>query len=195
MRGRISRKRHGFDIRLCCEASSSQGISMRYFLDTESNGFGGEMISLALVPEDSSMAAFYEAVTCEAPTAWVIEHVQPVLDIRPLGRAEVANRFADYLQNDEMPVLVADWPEDIAHAARLLIIGPGRMKPVRNIRFELVDPDVIGPYLPSAVRHNAKSDAQALRATVLAYEQRMHADWQLLGAVPVGASRSPRDGG
>lgn len=146
---------------------------MRYFLDAEFNGFGGDLISLALVPEDAALLPFYEAITCPEPTEWVAEHVLPTLQTRPLTRAEVARRFTDYLIDDEAPLLVADWPEDIAHAAQLLIVGPGRMAPVRSLRFELVDPLIVGPVPPSDVPHNACSDARALRAAVLAYERRM----------------------
>lgn len=146
---------------------------MRYFLDTELNGFGGELIALALVPEDEGRGAFYAAIECANPTAWVAEHVIPVLDVAPATYAQVADRFADYLIDDEYPVIVADWPEDIAQAARLLVTGPGVMKPVRTLRFELVDPDIIGPYAAAGERHNARADAAALRATVLAYEKRM----------------------
>lgn len=146
---------------------------MRYFLDTEFNGFGGELIAIALVPEKEHAAPFYAAIACASPTAWVTEHVLPVLATTPLSRGEVADRFAHYLINDEAPLLVADWPEDIAHAARLLLTGPGRMKPVRSLRFELVDPDIIGPGVAGTVPHNALEDARALRATMLAYENRM----------------------
>ena len=146
---------------------------MRYFLDTEFNGFGGELISIALVPEDEHAAPFYAAITCASPTPWVAKNVLPVLATTPSSRAEVADRFAHYLLHDEAPVLVADWPEDIAHAARLLVIGPGRMKPVRSLQFELVDPDIIGPGIAGTVPHNALEDARALRATMLAWEQRM----------------------
>ena len=149
---------------------------MRYFLDTEFNGFGGDLIAIALVPEDTAKIPFYEAIACAAPTPWVTEHVLPVLETQPLHRDVVADRFAAYLLDDEYPVLVADWPEDIAHAARLLVTGPGRMKPVRSLRFELVDPDIIGPGPPGQVPHNARHDAMALRATVLAYELRTTAD-------------------
>lgn len=145
---------------------------MRYFLDAEYNGFGGELISLALVPEDDSLPAFYEAVECAAPTPWVAEHVLPVLQIQPVPLSDMADRYAEYLMDDEDPLLVADWPEDIAQAARLLVTGPGRMKPVRSIRFELVDPVIVGPST-SAIPHNAQSDAAGLRAAVLSYEARM----------------------
>jgi hypothetical protein len=113
---------------------------MRYFLDTEYNGFGGELIAIALVPEDDSLAPFYEAIACRTPTPWVAENVLPVLGTEPITQRALADRFADYLINDPDPLLVADWPEDIAHACMLLVTGPGLMKPIRSIRFELVDP-------------------------------------------------------
>jgi len=159
---------------------------MRYFLDAEFNGFGGELVSIALVPEDDALPAFYEAIICKKPTVWVRENVQPVLDKHPLDRTQVSNRFFEYLHNDECPIIVADWPEDIANAARLLIIGPGQMKPIRRIRFELIDSAVIGPYIPSIKRHNAQRDAEALRATVLAYEERLH--WASFDRVPYHTS-------
>jgi hypothetical protein len=148
---------------------------VRYFIDAEFNGFGGDLVSLALVPDDDGLPPFYAAIACAEPTEWVAEHVLPVLDTKPLTRVELAQRFADYLIDDEDPLLIADWPEDIAHAARLLIIGPGRMSPVRSLRFELVDPLIVGPMPESEVPHNAYSDALALRAAVLAYERRTSA--------------------
>ncbi len=146
---------------------------MRYFFDTEFNGFGGELISIALVPEDDRLDPFYQASKCCNPTPWVAEHVIPALDTEPIARSILADRFADYLLDDPEPVLIADWPEDIALAARLLVIGPGRMKPVRGIRFDLVDPDLVGSGKVSTLRHNAYHDAVRLRADVLDYERRM----------------------
>ena len=146
---------------------------MRYFLDTEFNGFGGELISIALVPENDGLAPFYAAVECQNPTPWVVEHIIPVLDVEQETRSGLVDLFADYLGDDPDPLLVADWPEDIAHAARLLVIGPGLMKPVRNIRFDLVDAALVSSGEGSAVPHNAYHDALRLRADVLAYEKRM----------------------
>jgi hypothetical protein len=149
---------------------------MRYFLDAEFNGFGGDLISLALVPEDAAVPPFYEATECADPTPWVAEHVLPVLRTKVVTRAELADRFAQYLIDDEHPLLVADWPEDIAHAARLLITGPGQMKPIRSIRFQLIDPVIVGAGGSGGVvnetPHNAYSDAVALRTAVIAYEAR-----------------------
>jgi|TARA_R110001606_G_scaffold327480_1_gene474414 hypothetical protein len=146
---------------------------MRYFLDTEFNGFGGELISIALVPENDGLAPFYAAVECKNLTPWVVEHIIPVLDVEQVTRSGLVDLFADYLGDDPEPVLVADWPEDIAHAARLLVIGPGLMKPVRNIRFDLVDAALVSSGEGSAIPHNAYHDALRLRADVLAYEKRM----------------------
>ena len=53
---------------------------MRYFLDTEYNGFGGALISLALVPEYGD-DEFYAILKCPDPiVAWVERHVIPYLD-------------------------------------------------------------------------------------------------------------------
>ncbi|CAN5137558.1 hypothetical protein BH09PSE3_BH09PSE3_15460 [soil metagenome] len=146
---------------------------MRFFLDTEFNGFGGKLISIALVPEDENAAPFYEAIVCHHPTPWVATNILPHLRIKPISLTEMTRRFAKYLVNDPEPLLVADWPEDIAHAALLLIVGPGAMCPVRSLRFDLVDPELISTGTVSVAHHNALSDAVALRANVMAYEARM----------------------
>lgn len=64
----------------------------RYFMDTEYNGFGGQLISLALVPEDEEAVPSYEALACANPNSWVVA----------------------YLQVDSEPVVTADWRKDIA---------------------------------------------------------------------------------
>lgn len=145
---------------------------MRYFLDAEFNGFGGELISLALVPEDAGRPSFYEALACEAPTAWVAEHVLPVLAAAPVSRAEFAARFARFLIDDPDPLLVADWPEDIAHAAMMLIAGPGHRHAIDRIRFELCDAFGFNSTALSETPHNALSDAAALRTYILKREGR-----------------------
>lgn len=144
---------------------------MRYFLDAEFNGFGGDLVSLALVPEDESAPFFYAAIICLTPVPWVIRHVIPVLQTQPRPRREVTEAFADFLAADGDPVIVADWPEDIAHAARLLIIGPGKMLGVPRLWFELVDFFDFNSASASAVPHNAYHDALALRTHVLALER------------------------
>ncbi|MEG3181649.1 hypothetical protein [Sphingomonas sp. LT1P40] len=139
---------------------------MRYYLDAEFNGFGGALIALALAPEDGS-APFYAAVHCPQPTPWVAAHVLPVLHVEQVTHAELGRAMSAYLSRDPDPVLIADWPEDIAHAAMALIARPGFRHPIAHIRFELCDPAGFDAARMSAVPHNALEDAIAFRAFML----------------------------
>jgi hypothetical protein len=145
---------------------------MRYFLDVEFNGFGGDLISLALVPEEEGAAPFYEALACDQPTPWVAEHVLPVLNAIAIPRAVMAARFADYLGDDEDPLLIADWPEDIAQAAMLMVVAPGRRVSLDRIAFRMIDPIGFDAAALSKMPHNAYHDAVALRAFILEHEGR-----------------------
>ena len=53
---------------------------MNYFLDTEFNELGGELISLALVREDTG-GFLYVATPCKDPGPWVAANVMTVLDV------------------------------------------------------------------------------------------------------------------
>ncbi len=141
---------------------------MRYFIDAEFNGFGGGLVAFAAVPEDRGAVPFYEAVVFTDPTPWIAANVLPVLATEPLPLAEVARRFADYLRGDPQPVLIADWPEDISHAARLLHDGRGHRLIGAPVRFELMAPSDFASHALSAVPHNAYHDACALRDWALA---------------------------
>ena len=150
---------------------------MRYFLDTEFNGFGGELISLALVPEHGDQE-FY--VLLELPDQihpWVERHVVPYLtsvppgfDPRPMCRLEAASEIAHYLRPDEDPLIVADWPDDIAYFCHLLVTKAGDMAPVGSLRFEFVSSPGFSTAAMSAVPHNALHDARALREFVLRWQ-------------------------
>lgn len=50
---------------------------MRYYLDTEFDGFGGPLLSLALVREDG--ASFYVVTSASAENEWVKANVEPIL--------------------------------------------------------------------------------------------------------------------
>ncbi len=143
---------------------------MRYFVDTEFNGFGGELVSLAAVPETGEAAPFYEAVDCKKPTAWVRTHVLPVLRTRLRSLHEVARSFAEYLADDTDVQIIADWPEDIAHAARLLTDGKGGRLVRSEVQFRLLPHGSFSAETRSEVPHNAYYDALALRRHVLETE-------------------------
>ena len=105
---------------------------MRYFLDTEFNGFGGALLSFALVPEDGGEDYYCILPLAEGPHPWVARHVLPYLRTVPpallneLDRATAAHDVARYLAGDPDAEIVADWPEDIALFCRLLLIGEDR---------------------------------------------------------------------
>jgi hypothetical protein len=149
---------------------------MRYFLDTEFNGFGGALLSLALVPEDGS--EFYVTLAADEPSLpWVERNVVPYLDHVPVGllsprlnRHEAAAALSQYLAMDPEPWIVADWPEDIAQFCNLLMTGPGQMVPVPTIAFQLVPMHGFSTAANSDVPHNALHDARALKAHMLGLE-------------------------
>ena len=151
---------------------------MRYFLDTEFNGFGGELISLALVPENDDQDYYAVLPLPETLHPWVERHVVPYLHSIPMdvvggetSRLDAAAELARYLAGDEDPVIVADWPDDIAYFCALLVTGPGDMAPVGSLRFEFLSSPGFSTAQNSAVPHNALHDARALRDFVLSWER------------------------
>lgn len=149
---------------------------MRYFLDTEFNGFGGALLSLALVPEDG--AEFYATLRCsDPPVPWVERNVLPFLGHVPVGlqanpmeREEAALALSDYLSMDPEPEILADWPDDLVQLCNLLMTGPGQMVPVPPLVLRLVPLGGFSTAANSRVPHNALHDARALRDHVMALE-------------------------
>ena len=129
------------------------------FMDAEFNGFGGELISIALVCEDGQ--EWYEVVEIPAePHPFVEQHVLPVLGKEPIGRDRFAQSLAAFLASVPEPVIIADWPDDI----RCLCDGLGQFG--SGMRFRLGCTLVLLPQQPlcaSQTTHNALLDARALR--------------------------------
>ena len=105
---------------------------MRYFLDTEFNGFGGALLSLALVPEDGD--EFYVTLDCPDPLdPWVERNVIPYLDMcrsawsrRGLAAREAADALSAYLAADPAPSWSPTGPRISTQFCSLLMTGPGR---------------------------------------------------------------------
>lgn len=142
---------------------------MRYFLDTEYNGLGGALLSLALVPDEGE-ELYFTLKTDEPAHPWVDEHVIPYLDMVPeplkwprLSREDAVDALERYLRHDSEPVIVADWPEDIAQFCNLMITGPGDMADIRDVTFRLLPLSNFSTAANSKVPHNALHDARALR--------------------------------
>jgi hypothetical protein len=144
---------------------------MRLFLDTEFNGFQGKLISMALVPEDTSAPEFYKELEIKDQLhPWVRDNVVPHLFLPPCSFSEFQNALGNYLWKIGECTIIADWPDDIRHFCESLITGPGMMmKFVNNIKFEL---DFGIDYI-SLVPHNALHDARAIREFYMGREKRL----------------------
>ncbi len=141
----------------------------KIFLDCEFNSHGGELISLALVPEDATLPDFYEALWVRGATPWVQEHVLPVVNRKPVSYAEFQRLLEEYLVGIGDIQVIADWPEDIRHFCECLIKAPGKMMPLTAIDMRYIRlPEAPFKHV-SAIPHNAREDAKALRANYLAF--------------------------
>lgn len=153
-----------------------RGAALRYFLDTEYNSWGGALLSLALVPEHGE--ELYLTLDWEGTLEeWVERNVVPYLDMVPanlvsprMNRADAARAIAHYLAGDPDPLVVADWPEDIAQLSMLLVTGPGVMAEVPHLRFQFVALTGFSTAANSKVPHNALHDARALRDHICSLE-------------------------
>lgn len=138
---------------------------MRLWIDCEWNDFQGELISMALVDEDSR--EFYEVVGCESPMAWVFNNVMPVLDKDPVPFWLFRQRLGEFLSAYRNVHIIADWPEDIAHFCNALIRGAGERIDTPPLTLE-----VVRECYRSTRPHNALADACGLREGYLAEERR-----------------------
>lgn len=146
---------------------------MKYFLDTEFNGFGGELISLALVREDNESLYLVYPEPLDRYDVWVQKNVIPILwDIpSPLpgmayqlkSRKDGAFRIQQFLQGDSTPQIITDWPDDIKYFCQEIITGPGQMINIPQVTFLMARVDAYPTELKGAVQHNAWWDAKALK--------------------------------
>lgn len=134
---------------------------MRLFLDTEFNGFQGQLLSMALVPEDENLPEFYKELQFTGQLdPWVMENVVPHFTENPISRHELQSALAIYLWEIGECTITADWPDDIRYFCETLITGPGMCINILNkVHFTL---DTTIQY-ESKVPHNALWDARAIR--------------------------------
>jgi hypothetical protein len=134
------------------------------------------LLSLALVPDDGE-ELYLTLDWSGALEPWVERNVLPYLDTVPdalvstrLSRADAARALSHYLAGDRDPLIVADWPEDIAQISALLITGAGVMVEVPALTFRFMPLSGFSTAANSKVPHNALHDARALRDHVLSLE-------------------------
>ena len=93
---------------------------MRLYLDTEFNGFGGELISMAIVDEVGKI--FYRVLPLpEVVDPCVQEHVVPILDLDPIPYDQFRADLIEYLTNYYNPEIVVDWPSDVQLLFKVLL--------------------------------------------------------------------------
>jgi hypothetical protein len=139
-----------------------------YSLDCEFNGFGGPLISMALVCQDGEARSF--VLGCDDPTPWVAENVIPHLFSDPYSRQatryEMTAALTMFLISDPDPVIIADWPEDIIHFCQCLMPSPGQMVPLPNLAFRIIR-GVRKVQVEGAIEHNCYWDAEVARRTFM----------------------------
>jgi hypothetical protein len=138
---------------------------VRLYLDTEFNGHGGELISMALVSERDVVApfdSFYEV--CHWPLSidpWVSVNVMPKLGQEPVSSHIFRQCFHNWIRHFDNPEIICDWHADAGHFCHMLA-GPdfGSSLDFACKIMILRAP----PGQPvSANPHNALADARALR--------------------------------
>ena len=133
---------------------------MKLFLDCEFNGFGGELISMALVDENEKY--FYEVLPCMNPTSWVFNNVIPILNKQAIDIKEFKKNLFNFLNHYETIHIVADWPEDFSLFLTTLMLQQGVCMTTPKLTMELWESDT-NLTIDSEIPHNALQDAFALK--------------------------------
>ncbi len=133
---------------------------MRLYLDTEFNGFGGELISLALVSPDYRHEFYRVCIFTKPVETWVKQHVIPVLDADPLLPAEFKEDLHRFIGRFENPEIICDWHADAEHFCRLLAGHDYGSSLDFQCRITILKTPPGQPV--SLTPHNALADAKAL---------------------------------
>lgn len=132
---------------------------MKLFLDCEWNGYEGNLISMALVSEDGR--EWYEVAQDYTTDSWVKTNVIPILGKEPVGYAKLQRSLYLFLEQFESIHVVADWPEDISHFCKALIMRAGERMNTPPLTMEVIRVDSI-----SDLPHNALADARGIKRSI-----------------------------
>lgn len=141
---------------------------MNLFLDCEFNGFGGELLSVALVAETGPYFYMIVSDRKEVATQWVSENVLPILGAYDNDNTsgtlnEIRRALQTYLMRFNKIHVVADWPEDIIHFCKLVLTDvPGQRINTPPLTMEIVRIDG-----ESEMPHNALADAIGIKHAYL----------------------------
>lgn len=143
------------------------------WIDCEFNGFGGDLISLALVTVDGQ--EFYEVLDLENDleyVPWVAENVVPILNKQPIDKLVFQAKLWNFINQWDSLHIVADWPDDIKYLCQALITIPGEAIGTPQ-RFTM-QIDRMLTMQQSAIPHNALEDARAIRQSWLSFHGIVH---------------------
>lgn len=139
----------------------------RAYIDTEFNGLGGELISMAIITDRGEEWYQVRHVpkrhSCDS---WVWENVVPVLGQEAIGDKSFLASLEAFLRPLDRCRFIADWPADFEHlSACMTRIGAmsGYRMPI-ECTMRLLRSGDLAPVTP----HNALSDARALKVWHLA---------------------------
>jgi hypothetical protein len=135
----------------------------KFFIDTEFNGFGRDLISMAIVGENGE--EFYEVVELRPDIlidSFVLEHVLPRTEKQPAQYSVFQDKLREflirYVSYDSM--IIADWPDDISYFCKAMISSPGEC--ICHLRLNMVVDHRLSSS-QSKNLHNALEDARAIR--------------------------------
>lgn len=154
-----------------------------FFIDTEFNAFGGELISMGIAGPRNSIYLLNGEFEPHTAHPWVLKNVVPHLwdfsftkknfaTTLPQFKKHLSRFFYDWAHEEEITI-IADWYTDIEHFCNV-IVGDGgstvTLNKSRQINFR-VDRhlDQARSPLAGSIEHHAMSDALNLKAD---YERR-----------------------
>lgn len=144
---------------------------MKYYLDCEFDGYGGRLISMALVADDGGYMYWADADLSWISDEWVKQNVVPIVALPDAGfqpqtyqsiSAAIESFFPAFSEHANAHI-IADWPDDVKYFCQAMITGPGQRINTPPLTFEVVRHDAYPSTLEGAVQHNALWDALALR--------------------------------
>jgi hypothetical protein len=144
-----------------------------YYIDTEFNGLGGELLSMAIIGPTQNLYLVVPRPT-EVLEQFVSEKVWPLRFYCPLNPIETpVSEWAQFIEaylkqtarNGQVNI-VADWPDDIRYFCETIITGPGTMIDSLDLNFTVARVDAYPNDIKDAVQHNAYWDAVALKKKI-----------------------------
>jgi hypothetical protein len=135
---------------------------LNLYVDCEFDGFGGPLMSMALVSDAGH--EWYEVLPVKAVTPWVIDNVVPVLNKAPVSPEEFRLSLHSFLRQFDRPTVFADWHTDLVHFFKAFGGRNHSESIMYPCRAELVPIEY-----HSATPHNALADARAIREALQAF--------------------------